>query len=397
MKTESFYSALPFFLNALERHEEAEYEKQKIRIQIQTATIPGRNHLLLTHGHGGGVDKYVEDAALVIEQNQQQAWILSFQPVQRRFILSRGKIHAEDTVGFNFPAAYPEMLSHLQSLGLEKLHIHHIRYLPFYFLKDIPEFVCLLGVPYNYTIHDFITFCPRIHLIDSNFRYCGMPEDVRLCDSCITINGALTGCPDTASEWRAVGQKLLQHASRRFAPSHDTAERHQKILGNMDIQVIPHDASVMGKPHTSARDEPYVIAVIGRISRHKGADVLLACTQDAKRRNLPLRFTVIGIAAYEEELKESGVHVSGEFKEPELPELLKQAGPSLIFLPSICPETYSYVLSHIWQNGYFPVSFDLGAPAERIKARNRGLVLPTAMIDSPGQINDALLETACRL
>jgi len=89
-----------------------------------------------------------------------------------------------------------------------------------------------------------------------------------------------------------------------------------------------------------------------------------------------------------------GVVVTGVYEEDDLPELLKKSGSSLAFLPSVWPETYSYVLSHIWQNGYFPVAFDLGAPAEIIRHTNKGLVLPVDMINMPDQINDALLTAA---
>jgi len=59
-------------------------------------------------------------------------------------------------------------------------------------------------------------------------------------------------------------------------------------------------------------------------------------------------------------------------------------------LPSIWPETYSYVLSEYYRHGLHPVVFDIGAQSERVKASGYGTVLPMH-IDAPA-INDALLK-----
>jgi hypothetical protein len=60
-------------------------------------------------------------------------------------------------------------------------------------------------------------------------------------------------------------------------------------------------------------------------------------------------------------------------------------------IPSVCPESYSFVLSEAFFAGLFPVAFDLGAQARRIREYGWGLLLPFAWIDEPGKINDALL------
>ncbi len=389
-----YYKALPFFLGVLERFEAGEYARQKSR--ISKISKSGNNHLFLTHGRGGGVDKYVEDAASLREAKSEEAWILHFHPIKRRFFLSHGKIRTDNAITFKFPGEFARMVSHLQTLGIKEFHIHHIRYLPFFMVQDLPDFASSLGAPYDYTMHDFIAFCPRIHLIDKDSRYCGMPQEASKCNSCVAQNGFLTTAPGNVTLWRETCITLLKKASAILAPSHDTAERHKKILGNLDIKVIPHDVPDMHVRRLPAKkpDEPYTIAVIGRIHRSKGAGIVLSCARDAMRRKLPLRFAIIGDSTYTNKLRKAGVTISGIFKENELPELLRRSGASLVFLPSIWPETFSYVLSHIWQNSYFPVAFDLGAPAERIRAANNGLVLPMDMINSPGSINDALLGAA---
>ncbi len=400
LRNRLYYKLLPIFIRIAEHFEFREYTRQKASIEKKLLLLPPgegfRGILFLTHGRGGGVEQYVEDAADTLEASGKQAWILYFHPLQRQFILSCRKAHSEKKLSFQFPAQYADMVAYLRTLGIEKLSIQHTRYLPLYLLKDLAEFAEYLEVPYSYTMHDFIALCPRIHLIDGNFSYCGMPQDTNICNACVKKNGMLTIAPKDVLEWRRIHHALLAKASALVAPSHDTADRHTHILGDLKIEVTPHDFPPLTPRKLSAKtaNEPYIIAVIGRLHRHKGADILLACARNARQRNLPLVFLVIGNSIHASQLDTAGVRLTGIYEETELPELLQKSKASLVFLPSVWPETYSYVLSRIWQNGYFPVAFDLGAPAERIKAANNGLVLPISMINSPMLINDFLLKAA---
>ena len=58
------------------------------------------------------------------------------------------------------------------------------------------------------------------------------------------------------------------------------------------------------------------------------------------------------------------------------------------------PETYSYTLSEAVLAGLYPVTFDLGAPAERMAAWGYGQCLPVDLMRDPAGINAALLACA---
>jgi len=393
-----YYRVLPFLSLVWERFEKPIYLRQKQKIKKYSERTGTRAvHLFLVHGRGGGVDKHVEDVASKLEAQGTETWVLHFQLFARKFVLTRGP---QAGIGqrqiFLFPLQYAEMVVTLQSLGFAKLHIHHTGYLPYYFLQDLQEFAGILGIPYDYVMHDFIALCPRVHLVDGNFRYCGMPKDVNLCNACVKKNGFLTIAPYDVGQWRSLYHQLLQNAAGRMAPSYDTAQRHQQILGDMPVHVVLHDNPVIRQKHLSpkAEGQPYTIAVVGRIHRHKGADVVLACAQDALKRDLPLHFMIIGDSIYGRDLAKLGAEVTGVYREEELPLLLQQSGCSLVFLPSVWPETFSYTLSHVWENEYFPVVFDIGAPAERIRAANNGMILPLTLTEFPAAVNDALLKAA---
>jgi glycosyltransferase involved in cell wall biosynthesis len=50
-----------------------------------------------------------------------------------------------------------------------------------------------------------------------------------------------------------------------------------------------------------------------------------------------------------------------------LPGLFDKFKPTVFLFPSICPETFSYVVQELMHFGFPIVAFNIGAPAERLK------------------------------
>jgi hypothetical protein len=76
---------------------------------------------------------------------------------------------------------------------------------------------------------------------------------------------------------------------------------------------------------------------------------------------------------------------------------LAKANPSFVFLPSLCPETYSYTLSEAWLNNLYVVAFDIGAIAERIDGNTTlGELIPYAERHNPEFITSVLLGTMAK-
>ncbi len=86
---------------------------------------------------------------------------------------------------------------------------------------------------------------------------------------------------------------------------------------------------------------------------------------------------MIGFTNIDRELLAVGnVTITGAYKPDELPHHLAQArGRLALFLPS-WPETYSYTLSEAVKHGLIPLVPDIGAPAERVRDAQFGVVFP---------------------
>jgi glycosyltransferase involved in cell wall biosynthesis len=133
------------------------------------------------------------------------------------------------------------------------------------------------------------------------------------------------------------------------------------------------------------------VAIIGATGRHKGSLQLLQCAEDAVRRSLPIRFVLIGFADMPDLRTLPNVETTGAYVESDLPAILARSQCHLAFFPSVCPETYSFTLSQAFYAGLYPVAFDIGAVARRIRASGWGHVLPAEMIWLPAKVNEALL------
>jgi hypothetical protein len=164
---------------------------------------------------------------------------------------------------------------------------------------------------------------------------------------------------------------------------------------SLDITVRPHPEvvpTVIGRPLPRRDGEPLRVAVIGAIGPHKGSRQLKLCAEDAERRHLPIIYVLFGYSDISELPELPNVEITGQYRHEDLQLLLARGRCHLAFIPSVWPETYSYVLSEALFAGLFPVAFDLGAPARRIRAHAWGLVLPFAFVNQPGKVNDALLS-----
>jgi hypothetical protein len=109
------------------------------------------------------------------------------------------------------------------------------------------------------------------------------------------------------------------------------------------------------------------ILVLGKLSLAKGLKLLEACATDAKARQLPLYFRVIGTAD-EEVKKEPEIPLSfyGSYSDSELPSLITHERADIIFFPALWPETYSYTLSYAMRSGLPIAAPRLGAFTERL-------------------------------
>ena len=339
--------------------------------------------VLVTHDDGGGVERIIRSRVVTIRDQNRRPIVVR---PRRGLAISDGGEDTHPALRFDTVEALAKFLRADRPLAIE---FHHTAAFP----KSITRLGGLLGVPFDFFLHDYAVICPQVTLMTGAGRYCGEPEDRRDCEDCVADYGTRIPLEGSVADHRARETTFLRTVRKIIAPTHDAASRLSRFIANINLSVAPWEDVRMGlRPH-SGRSPEILVAIVGAIGEDKGYNIVLGCARDAARRNLPLRFVVIGHTIDDQRLiATEHVFVTGEFEEGEAGVLLNKFSPALGFLPSIWPETWCFALSALVEAGLHVTAFDIGAQAERIRALGAGVLLP--LDSSVSSINDHFLSMA---
>ncbi len=352
----------------LVRRHLADDPAQAARLAVDVARLRGSglpSVLCVLHHTGGGTERHVRELATSL---QGQANFLTLRPAPGGETILEWLSPGEGfRLGFRLPAEYESLLAVLRSLAVGHVHYHHL-------LGHSPVLWGLprsLGVPHDFTVHDFYAVCPQISLTDHRNRYCG-EQGIEQCNGCLQRSPPPGGV--SIQTWRAGYQPLIEHARFVYSPSAEAAARLQRYFPAANVVHVSHldltEPTPAPAPAPIGDGQPLRIVVLGALSPIKGADVLEAAAVEAARRGVPLEFHLLGFA-YRSLQKQprARLTVHGQYEEAEVEELLAWLKPDVAWFPALWPETYSYTLSACLKAGLPIVGPDFGAFPERLNGR----------------------------
>jgi GT2 family glycosyltransferase/glycosyltransferase involved in cell wall biosynthesis len=343
--------------------------------------------VLVTHADGGGVERHVAGRVAAICASGARAIV----------VRPRGGYAVSDGIEQTHPnlvfVTVTALADFLRAGRPARVELHHIAA----HAPGIARLAGLLRTPFDIIVHDYAAVCPRVTLCGPT-QYCGEPADIRDCEDCVADHGARVEFAGSVAGLRASQAALFGAAARVVVATPGTAHRLRRYMPQLRATVCAwEDDSVLPAVAPLRAGTRLHVGVAGAIGVDKGYGVLLACARDAARRGLNLHFTVVGHTIGDERLLETGhVFVTGKYSEGEAPDLLRGTGADIGFVPSVWPETWCYALTALWQAGLHVAAFDIGAPAERIRARGAraGTLLPLGL--PAAEVNDRLLALAAR-
>ena len=353
----------------------------------RSAAGGGGSVLLITHGMGGGTARIVAERARAIRAQGQV-------PVVLRAMDGLCEVGDAEGAYPNLAYALPRELGPLARLlrpgGPVRAELHHLLGHD----HSVMRLLATLGIPYDVWVHDYAWFCARLSFVTGEGRFCG-EADARQCRACLAQWGRGIDDPVSPASLRRRSAADFRRAANVIVPSGDVARRVARHAPGVVPVVRPWEADPpFAPPAALPRSARLHVAVVGALGQEKGFDVLLACARDAAARGLDLFFTVIGYTIDDDALLATGrAFATGEFTRAEAARLIRAQGAHMAFLPSIWPETWCYALTDIWQAGLSAAVFDIGTPAERVRAHGRGWVLPLGL--PPARLNDEFLRLSC--
>lgn len=361
-----------------------------------------RAMLLVCHNRGGGTEKHLRQVCEKLEASHVFPLIARPHPKNGwKIVFSSESVgHLPNLIQLDLAHNPGHLAFLLYRLQVFHAHIHHLSGWIDFASDYFHHAFLMSGTPYDVTIHDHMSFCPRITMTDDEGTYCGEPG-IDACETCIATHGSDFGHP-LVWEWRERYARLLNGARIVFSPSQDAADRSRRYYGDLPYRVRPHwidPSEAVPKARSpivmSDRREVQSIAIAGAIGPHKGSRILLQCAQFVDLHDIPIRFILVGYSDRDNELSSCKcVTVTGNYADDDLPGLLLSTGASVVWFPGVWPETFSYTLSASLLAGLYPIAFDVGAIAERVRDAGVGRLLAPTLIDEVDVLVSTLHDTA---
>ncbi|MFA7659071.1 MAG: glycosyltransferase [Candidatus Gastranaerophilaceae bacterium] len=230
-------------------------------------------------------------------------------------------------------------------------------------------------------LHDYYSVCPGIFLLNEKTEFCNIPAAEK-CRECFSKNPNIAPIfkkqfADIHS-WRNMWSDFYTNCTNEIIVFSESSRNIlKKAYPHLEskMKIEPHkilEFKKIKKTLQKEKKEVINIAVLGNANAiYKGKKIITRMASLIKEKGIKdVKITVIG--EYE---GKNDVTATGKYDREDLPELLTAHGADIVFVPSVCPETYSYTTSEAMTLGMPVACFDVGASPERVKKYEKGLVI----------------------
>ncbi len=279
----------------------------------------------------------------------------------------------KDTEGNGTIDGVERLFELLESLDVQVLVINNLAgyHDSIALLARLGELKRKLHCKLRFHAHDYLAVCPNISMLNADGQYCRSDKQ-ETCRSCYPRFRAAKIIVPSIEEWHRAWENC-------FSDNLDEAIFFSQCTQNIftsyypclleKAQLIPHAVKEL-RPVKIEPHEGINIGVLGHMSPAKGGDIILEMAEQIAATEQQVNIKLFG------RMKHAGkVQLCGEYKREDLPRLMEEQQIDIILIPSIWPETFSYTTAEGMLMDLPLACFPLGAPAERVKNYEKGLVL----------------------
>ena len=337
----------------------------------------------------GGVKIY-QDMQIEEIKAKRTTYAMYLENDLNSLVIKNNSLGKEQLV-FDFGTMSSDMFVRLFNLlGIKEIFINHLIIYP---LSKVMSYIMDADIPYTYFIHDFYPVCPKYTLIDIHGKYCGAEKSGNVCDKCFYKHENSSDCIETAEPisniytYRSLWNYFLQNAKKIIAPSQFVKNVMKKYYPTCEVEVREH---ALGNEIRKTfredfiKDEVLVVTVLGAINEVKGYDVIYDLAERIYESNYKILINVIGtMKGHEETFEEfdGTLCCRGRYKRENVSLMLAEYKTSMVLIPSVCPETFSYTTHEAVESGYPVLCFDIGAHGEFVKKTGCGWALSEINVD----------------
>jgi GT2 family glycosyltransferase len=334
--------------------------------------------LILDHNLGGGTRYYIDRYVKEQLQSDKLVFVLRYDISSTTYSL---RLYSQDKE-LEFVVSDFSLIDMIFTLfHIEVLFINSLVSYP-----DIDEVISkIVKLYHQYSfkvvvpVHDYFLVCPNYTLVNHKIRYCELPDNNISCQNCLVSNRGDFKAFEYTNDivyWRECWDKVLKITDKIIVFSNSSKDIVAKVYPKYSnkIDINPHN--IDGKYqhiYTKSDTKQRVIGVLGGINIPKGALVIKDLVKYIDKHKLNVKVVLIGDIS--EHIQSPCFFKTGRYKAEELSDLVLKYQITEFFIPSIWPETFSYVTDEIIQMGYPLTVFNLGAPSERVQSYPLGKVI----------------------
>ncbi len=332
-------------------------------------------YIVFDHNWGGGAASYINGR--IGEFSEEGFGTLRIiNDINTGLGLYAEIIFGEHKSSFAFDS-FDELFEAVKDLSCKEIILNEL--VSFEDAEEVQGFVLRLkehfGAKLTMLGHDFYAVCPSIYLMNSENKHCFKPEG-EVCKGCFEKNENKfnKNCP-SADKWREIWGSFLAECDDIILFSENTKSYFDYWYKDLkNIRVVPHKVDYIEPVREYEKKSGVItIASIGNFMKTKGSDILCEMAEIIKKDGLKARIVIIGPDL--ENCKERSIIFNGRYKKEELPELIEKYETDIVFIASVWPETFSYTTEEAMKMGVPVAAFDIGAPAERLKNYDKGLII----------------------
>ena len=393
---------------------------QKTGLADGAAGEPAGVPIYLAHSMGGGAEDYLRHRIQNDIQNdiagsreQDTGTDTSLDTGGRAIVLRVGghaRWQLELHSAYGITRGLTDDFSLVEAL-LEPLHARHIVYSCGVGDRDPAELPDLLvrlkrnaQDRIEVLFHDFFPVSPSYTLLAADGRYHGLPDPAGPEGDKAHIIRRADGSRCSLREWQAHWGQLMTAADQVTVfseNSRDLVAAAYPVAAKV-IKVQPHRLPyampkvVLGK---KGRGGKPVIGVLGNIGHQKGAEFLATLSTHLAASGAADLVVIGNVDPTYPLQKPARIH--GSYEVRDVPDLVARYGIDCWLIPSIWPETFSYVTHEALATGLPVWSFDLGAQGQTVAkaAAERGqggvIGLHNGQVD-PQELLDLILSTSAQ-
>lgn len=372
-KHPNYYSDVARYIEVDPFSEFRNYVYMRMKLSVQTKKVV----IGFTHVLGGGAAHFFDKERLNLINTGHLFATVSFSPYDSCYHVS---LEASDYKEQFYAHTLESAVAPFQSAST--ILVNELATYPN--LPDALNVIQGLKAKFGSTVifflHDYLPICPSLNLLGYNKSYCDIPQDLSVCQHCYRKQGHSRWVyPETIQGYRGQWRPMLEACDQITCFS----EASQRLLldtypGLPNTVVTPHAVSPLRPVHLAGcRHEGINVGLLGNLSFHKGSEVVEALLKSCHKTRLDQEVHFIHFGDNLDNVIDDNFVSLNEYDRDQLPDLVEQHQIDVFFLTSIWPETFSFTCSEIISMNVPLICFDMGAPAERTKKYEKGLVLPS--------------------